>query len=63
MKPDLFERLRNLCMSLCPEPNGEWSVLDSFNDKAWFGRTPDEAISNAEQDNQPLSIVPVLPGE
>ena len=46
---DLFDRLRKLDMSLCPEPTGEWSVLDSANEQAWFGSTPEEAISNAEQ--------------
>ena len=46
---DLFDRMRKLDMSLCPEPDGEWSVLDSVNKRAWFGSTPEEAISNAEQ--------------
>ena len=46
---NLFERLRKLDMSLCPEPNGEWSVLNFYTDMAWFGKTPEEAISNAEQ--------------
>lgn len=46
---NLFDRLRKLDMSLSAELDGKWSVYDAFNERAWFGKTPKEAISKAEQ--------------
>ena len=42
------ERLRNLDMSLCQEPHGEWSLLDCEKEIAVFGDSIETVIKMAE---------------
>ena len=41
-------RLRNLCMELSPEPNGEWSLWDTAAEKVVWGKSIEEVIEAAE---------------
>ena len=42
------DRLRKLDISLCPEPHGEWSLLDGEKEIAFFGDSIESVIKQAE---------------
>ena len=46
---NIFTRLKKLEMGLCAEPGNKWSITDFNLERAWFGSTPNEAISIAEE--------------